>query len=350
LETGTAPKHYIRIALTSPIKTASVEVGFKNDKNEVVLYVDAVNGNEKYNGELGFTKTTSPNRQEYTPLLKWNTPSSTQDQFFGYKLNGKVVVDKKSETASRYNFNKIELIGADTPILVDGWVDVDQRKFGNDLQVTFGNTNGRILGNFERRENYVDFDFGLTSNFHELANGKFAFNLDFDRDKYFSNKYVVVFGKDLNSQRNRIEFYHRYDYVLNENRTLSSLKIAQKFDAPVVPVNYNFNGDFNKNLVKYDLTVGYYKYTFGNKLTSKLNVKTPGNYDVDFGISLNTNNLKLTMTREIEGSKSKITNRLTTSAGTKLELNGHVGHVINAKNVDIKLDGVLVPLEKQEPY
>ncbi|KAJ6647964.1 hypothetical protein Bhyg_03189, partial [Pseudolycoriella hygida] len=158
-------------------------------------------------------------------------------------------------TASRYNFNKIELIGADTPILVDGWVDVDQRKFGNDLQVTFGNTNGRILGNFERRENYVDFDFGLTSNFHELANGKFAFNLDFDRDKYFSNKYVVVFGKDLNSQRNRIEFYHRYDYVLNENRTLSSLKIAQKFDAPVVPVNYNFNGDFNKNLVKYDLTV-----------------------------------------------------------------------------------------------
>lgn len=92
------------------------------------------------------------------------------------------------------------------------------------------------------------------------------------------------------------------------------------------------------------------KHTFGSKLTSKLNVKTPGNYDVNFGVSLNAHNAKLFMKREIEGGKSKINNRFTTSAGSKVELNGHIGHDISAKNADINLEGILVPMEKEEPY
>lgn len=131
---------------------------------------------------------------------------------------------------------------------------------------------------------------------------------------------------------------------------MKSLKIDQKFKAPAVPVNYNFDGDFDKNLVKFDLGLGYQKQSFGVKLTSKLNVKTQGDYDVNFALSLNNHNAKLFMKREIEGGKSKINNRFTTSAGTKAELNGHIGNEISAKNADINLEGTLVPLEKEEQY
>lgn len=128
------------------------------------------------------------------------------------------------------------------------------------------------------------------------------------------------------------------------------MKIDKKFKAPAVPLNLDFDGEFNENLAKFDLGAGYGKYTFGSKLTSKLNVKTSGNYDVNFVISLNDHNAKLFMKREIEGGKSKINNRFTTSSGTKVELNGHIGHDISPKNADINLEGTLVPMEKEEPY
>lgn len=128
------------------------------------------------------------------------------------------------------------------------------------------------------------------------------------------------------------------------------MKIDQKFKAPAVPVNFGFEGEFNENLAKFDINAGYQKHTFGSKLTSKRNDKTKGNYDVNFAVSLNTHNAKLFMKREIEGGKSKINNRFTTSAGTKVELNGHIGHDISSKNADINLEGILLPMEKEEPY
>lgn len=161
---------------------------------------------------------------------------------------------------------------------------------------------------------------------------------------------MVVYGRDLESQTKRVEFYHRYDFERDENNKLKSLKIDQKFKAPAVPVTYDFEGDFNKNLVKFDLGFGYQKHTFGGKLTSKLNVKTQGDYDVNFALSLNAHNAKLFMKREIEGGKSKINNRFTTSAGTKAELNGHISNEFSAKNADINLEGTLVPIEKEDPY
>lgn len=144
--------------------------------------------------------------------------------------------------------------------------------------------------------------------------------------------------------------YQRYDYEYDENKNLTSLKVDQKFKAPGVPVNLNFEGEFNKNLAKFDLNGGCQKNTFGTKLTSKMNTKTQGDYDVNLALTFNTHNAKLFMKREIESGKSKINNRFTTSAGTKIELNGHVSHGITAKNADINLEGVLVPLEKEEPY
>lgn len=161
---------------------------------------------------------------------------------------------------------------------------------------------------------------------------------------------VVVYGPDLESQTKRVEFYHRYDYECDDTKNLKSLKIDQKFKAPAVPVNFDFEGEFNENLAKFDISAGYQKHIFGSKLISKLNIKTPGNYDVNFGITLNAHNVKLFMKREIEGGKSKINNRFTTSAGTKVELNGHIGHDLSAKNADISLEGILVPIEKEEPY
>lgn len=102
--------------------------------------------------------------------------------------------------------------------------------------------------------------------------------------------------------------------------------------------------------MKFDIGAGYGKHTLGTKLNAKLNIKTVGNYDVNFGVNLNTHNVKLFLKREIEGGKSKINNRFTTNAGTKVELNGHIGHDLTAKNADINLEGVLVPIENEEPY
>lgn len=128
------------------------------------------------------------------------------------------------------------------------------------------------------------------------------------------------------------------------------MKIDKKFKAPFVPVNFDLNGEFNENLAKFDLNAGYQKHTFGSKLISKCNFKTQGNYEITFGLNLNAHNAKLFMKREIEGGKSKINNRFTTSAGTKVELNGHISHGISSKNADINLEGILVPIEKEEPY
>lgn len=148
MEVATDPKYFARIALVSPLKTASIEAGLNNNDKEMVFYADVNNDDIKFNGKLGFTKAGSADHQEFTPILVWNTPSSSQDQFFGYKVNGKVIVDKRSPTARRYNFNKIEIVGSDQPITVNGWVDVDGDKYSNDLQISRGNHNGKFLGKY----------------------------------------------------------------------------------------------------------------------------------------------------------------------------------------------------------
>lgn len=180
-EVATLPKPYAKVTLDSAHKKASIEAGYSNDPKELVFFVNAVNEPDQYHGKVGFTKSGAAPKEIYTPIVLLQTPNKKDDNLFGYKVTGHVLVDS-SKSPVRYNYNQIQIIGPDPePITMNGWIDIapGASKVNADLTLTKGNQKGNIAGGFEYALwNTVHFDFGLTSNFNEHANGKLKFDIE----------------------------------------------------------------------------------------------------------------------------------------------------------------------------
>lgn len=161
----------------------------------------------------------------------------------------------------------------------------------------------------------------------------------------------MILGENFETTTDRIDFTQSYTYTLSEKtKDIQSIVFDVKLLLPFVRTNLKVNGESNKNLVKYNVDGQFQKHQLKNSLNARLNGKQSGDYDVNFALALNSHNLQLDVKRNQANDKSQISNKLVISTGTKVELNGYISHDITPENADIKLNGLIVLAEKEEPY
>lgn len=169
-----------RIQLDSPIRQASAELGSLNDDAELSLYAKATDNKDEYLAKVGFKKTGSAQRQEYEPIVTFKTPSHTDHNAFGYKVNGKIIVDKTRAPKVRYEFANVEVVGSGDkkiePIGLSGFIEREElSKFNVDVTLSRKPQSATLKGNWAVDEDWDDvkLDLTLTTNqVHDLANGK----------------------------------------------------------------------------------------------------------------------------------------------------------------------------------
>lgn len=123
------------------------------------------------------------------------------------------------------------------------------------------------------------------------------------------------------------------------NNQFEFLKLALKVKAPFLPANLQFDSEYNKNLLKYNMELKYAKNTISNDMEGHFNNKEAGDYKIVFGLALNNNKLNYVGSHDIADGKSEFANKIESSTGANMELNGHVRHGMSADNVDIGMDG-----------
>lgn len=173
-------KLYTRLRLDSPIRQTSAEVGSLNDDTELSLYAKATDNKDEYLAKVGFKKSGSAQRQEYAPIVTFKTPSHTDHDAFGYKVNGKIIVDKTKAPKVRYEFVNVEVVGSGDkkidPIGLSGYIEREElSKFDVDVTLSRKPQSATLKGKWAIDEEWkdVNLDLTLTTNqVHDLANGK----------------------------------------------------------------------------------------------------------------------------------------------------------------------------------
>lgn len=172
-------KAYTAIKVDSPIRQASAELGYLNDNAELSVYAKANDLEDEYLAKVGFKKAGSAQRQEYEPIVNFKTPGHVNDNAFGYKVNGKIIVDKTKAPKIRYEFNNVQVVGSGDkkiePIGLSGFIEREElAKFSVDLTLSRKPQSGTLQGKWACNDwNDLDLDLSLTTNqVHDLANGK----------------------------------------------------------------------------------------------------------------------------------------------------------------------------------
>lgn len=160
----------------------------------------------------------------------------------------------------------------------------------------------------------------------------------------------MVYGKDLNSKRHRLEFEQAIDMKENAEKKVVSAKFTNKLYFGELPVTLEVNGETERKILKFDVIGEYDNQKAVLNVAQKMNQKARGDYDLSINAALNTHTINFVSTRAIESGKSRLTNKLETSFGARAELNGLVGHKFTYKDADVNLQGIFVPGKRAETY
>lgn len=166
----------------------------------------------------------------------------------------------------------------------------------------------------------------------------------------FKNNLVFVYGKDLDSKKNRVEYFIDGAAELDDKKKPTSVVFNSKVNVGAVPVTLQCDGDFKEKTNKFKLSGTYQKNDLGLTYDGKFNTKSVGDYDVQVATNFNKNNIRVVCQRQLDQDKSKLTNKLTTSFGPQFQLNGQVGNKLSASDADINLESELKLANDKEPY
>uniref|UniRef100_A0AAG5D4D0 Vitellogenin domain-containing protein n=1 Tax=Anopheles atroparvus TaxID=41427 RepID=A0AAG5D4D0_ANOAO len=350
LEGVTAGELYVKATLESPIRNVDFKLGVNNNDKEVALYALAHNGQEEYLAKVGFEKGASGGRDEYVPIFTIRSPSGDAQVAKLVQTTGKIVVENLDGGKRKFNLQNIEWTSPYAPkTTINGHVVSNgERSYDAEVDVTVGETKNNVVG-------HLDFDLkhvklNLEKKTPSDANKNFLVNLEVAyTENSFKNLFSFASGKDFNNPSNKYELSQYAEFTLKpEAKGLESLKLNNKLQLPKQLIRLDFATSKNKFFL--DGEYGYDKYKIAANVDAKYNEKTAGDYDVQLGGSLNKHFFKVQMRRVVEQNKSRFSNRLVASTGTKVELNGAVTNRFTVQDGELNLEGVLVAVEKASPY
>lgn len=181
---GSLAPIYSRLKLESVIRNAAAEIGLNDNDSELSLYAKANDGTDEFLATIGFKKSGSETRKEYTPIVVYKTPKQVEHNALGYTVEGKIVVDKSKAPTTRYEFNGIRVISSDksiVPVELQGHLErVELSKFDIDVTVSQKPRSATLQGklNLNPEQGDVDLDASLTTNeISDYANGKIELEL-----------------------------------------------------------------------------------------------------------------------------------------------------------------------------
>lgn len=327
------PTHYSAgFEFSAPIMTGPFEVkasvGFVNEQSVKKLYATGSYQQQKYDYEIGFKRQGN----EIVPILKLNTDLTY--------ISGKII-ESRTQKGISYILQTIKFGRDEYLTTVDGSIGIEPPKLISQLKFDIGGKKVDLDGSLAFDKGLFDTDVALKSDHYPTANGKFEFDLKYDQGS-FGNDMVLVWGKDLNSKKNRIEWSQSADWS-NEN-----CKVKNELTLGYANAGLKFNGEFGKKVMNLDAAANYDKSTAELKLDNKYSQKQEHDYDTSFYASANKKSIKIDMSREIDGDSSRIKNKLELSTGLKVELNGKISHKINYRDADVSLQGTFVPGPKKE--
>ncbi|XP_040158471.1 apolipophorins [Anopheles arabiensis] len=350
LEGVTAGELYVKATLESPIRNVDFKLGVNNNDKEVALYAVAHNGVEEYLAKIGFQKGASGGRDEYVPIFTIRSPNGDAQVSKFVQTTGKIVVESLDGGKRKYNLENIEWTSPYAPkTTINGHVVSNgERSFDANVDVNVGDVKNNVVGHLDFDLKHVKLD--LEKKTPSDANKNFKVNLEVAyTDNSFKNLFSFASGKDFNNPSNKYELSQYAEFELKpEAQGLESLKLENKLQLPKQLIRLDFAT--NKNKFYLDGEYGYDKYKIAANVDAKYNEKTPGDYDVQLGGSLNKHFFKFFSKRIVEANKSRFSNKLTASTGTKFELNGAVTNRFTSQDGELNLEGSLIAVEKASPY
>ncbi|XP_053660311.1 apolipophorins [Anopheles marshallii] len=350
LEGVTAGELYVKVSLESPIRNVDLQLGVNNNDKEVALYGVAHIGVEEYLAKIGFQKGASGGRDEYIPIFTIRSPNGDAQMSKFVQTTGKIVVENLDGGKRKYNLQNIEWTSPYAPkTTINGHVVSNgERSFDADVDFTVGEVKNNVLGHLDFDLKHVKLD--LEKKTPSDANKNFKVNLEVAyTDNSFKNLFSFASGSDFKNPSNKYELSQYAEFTLKpEAQGLESLKLNNKLQLPKQLIRVDFAT--NKNKFFLDGEYGYDKYKIAANVDAKYNEKSAGDYDVQLGGSLNKHFFKFFSKRIVEQNKSRFSNKLTASTGTKFELNGAVSNRFTSQDGELSLEGSLVAVEKASPY
>ncbi|GAB0091209.1 Apolipophorins [Sergentomyia squamirostris] len=340
LESATQPNVYIRATLMSPFRNVKGEAGLNNNNQEIALYAKLFDDSNENSVKLGFSKDEV--KQEYTPIFEVKTNSKNYEPAMRYKVTGKIKVENLGDS-KRYQLHDIRLEGTGRKLSLSGSVTQKGSSFNTDMQIHHDGDTSDVKGDLSLEPSNIHLDLKIKGKW--FANILYKMNY---KSNEILNHLELEYGQG--SMSRRVKFLQQWRHKHTKYR-LEELAFANELELSHVPVSLKLNGDYAfDSVVKYDVGLNYGQHEASSKLDVKLNEKTRGDYAVDAEASVNRKSLKLTAKRLVQENASKYSNRLTTSNGADLELNGVVSHKINAQEADIVGDARAIFASKQTPY
>ncbi|XP_053670702.1 apolipophorins [Anopheles nili] len=349
-EAVTAEALYVKVTLESPIRNLDFKLGLNNNDKEVALYALAHNGVEEYLAKVGFEKGASGGNDEYVPIFTIRSPSGDAQVSKLVQTTGKIVVENLDGGKRKYNLQNIEWSSPYAPkTTINGHVVANNhRSYDANVDLTVGDVKNNVVGHLDFDLKHLQLDLEKKTPSDANKNFKVNVNVAYTENS-FKNLFSFASGKDFNNPSNKYEFSQFAEFALNpESQRLESLKLNNKLQLPKQLIRLDFAT--NKNKFFLDGEYGYDKYKIAANVDAKYNEKSAGDYDVQLGGSLNKHFFKLTSKRIVEQNKSRFSNKLTASTGTKFELNGAVSNRFTSQDGELNLEGSLVAVEKASPY
>lgn len=345
------PKAYLSASIESPYKSAKGEIGVNNDDKELTVYGQASSDAVQYLLKFGFKKGGTGTRREYTPIIEYSNPEA-----IAYKVSGKVIADSSQTPKTKYIFEKLTIEPAQNdgkfgPLVLDGWFEHERaERLETALDVKYKDNSANIKGKVHAKQQELELEASLLSDFAEFANGKLKVH-HIRTDKQFKNSLIFVYGRDLESTSKRVEFTTDYEFEKADNK-ITSISGKNTFIIAPIPVRLIVHGSIHKNHVDYDFLIGYAKNQVASKLNADISKKSKGDWNVKFEAGVNNHNIDVLSTRDIDeaAQRSTVKHEVKSSFGTHIVLNSKFDNNFSAQKVDVVADGSVVLVRGQKPF
>ncbi|XP_052868162.1 apolipophorins [Anopheles cruzii] len=350
LEGVTGAELYVKATLESPIRNVDFQLGVNNNDKEVALYALAHNGAEEYLAKIGFEKGASGGRDEYVPIFTIRSPKGDAQVSKIVQTTGKIVVEQLEGGKRKYHLENIEWTSPYAPkTTVNGHVvSNSEGSFDAAVDVTVDQVVSNVVGHLDFDLRHVNLQLEKRTPSDAAKNFKAHLEVAYTENS-FKNLLSFATGKDLANPTAKYELSQLAEFTLKPDaKGLESLKLTNKLQVPKQTLRLDFATNRNQFLL--DGEYAYEKYKVAASVDAKYNEKTAGDYDVQVGGSLNKHFFKFFAKRIVEQNKSRFSNRLTASTGTKVELNGAVTNRFTSQEGELNLEGALVAADKAAPY
>uniref|UniRef100_A0A0K8UGI2 Apolipophorin n=2 Tax=Bactrocera latifrons TaxID=174628 RepID=A0A0K8UGI2_BACLA len=334
-EVGTNSRTYARLAFDTALHHFALESGFNNDNQELVFYAQYEDNDKLNRNRIGFLR----NGNEYRPVVELLDKNGVSNEIFGYRLDGKVLLQKIGDKQAKYIFDNLQVSNKQNELVfLNGWSELGPSWLINELRVGIRKDSYLVKSNFKVEKGIYDFGFFINdersphnvygSSAHvELAEQIFVVKLvgaaaSWNVDISNEIQYTISEGSnDLTSST------FKHDIALrNKNNIVGKFKLSGQTSSD------------NKLELETELIRG--KRVAAISIKYDGNRHTLGDYIFEVHGKYNKHFADIIAKCDLNGNRFLIDNSLATSWGTSFTVKGELGQRFSAQDIYIDVHGI----------